>query len=155
MMFGAYFCSSLEGPIMNKRCEKNIIFFGVGPTFRALYVLLFILLLITSVILSIIIILIYHNPEFNAVNLLKSRYSQLKTFEPFLEIGLVFSSYLDNVTIVFLVAHTFGGFLFLEYFMHFPLVDKNISDIYGWMISIFEIFTTLFLIRETSNLITD
>ncbi|KAL4500474.1 hypothetical protein ABPG72_003425 [Tetrahymena utriculariae] len=148
LLFACYFCSSTNGPIQNSRCNAVIQFSEIGFLYRGLILLLFFLVLLTSITICLINVLIYHNPEFNAVNQLKSRYSVLKSIEPFLEICLVMFSYFGSVSLVFIVAHTFGIFLMIEYFMHFPLVDKNISDIYGWLISVFEIFTTLFLIRE-------
>ncbi|EAS04238.2 transmembrane protein, putative (macronuclear) [Tetrahymena thermophila SB210] len=155
LLFACYFCSSTNGPIISSRCGAVIQFSEQGFLYRGLILLLFFFVLITSITISLINILIYHNPEFNAVNQLKSRYSVLKSVEPFLEICLVMFSYFGSVFIVFIVAHTFGIFLMIEYFMHFPLVDKNISDIYGWLISVFEIFTTLFLIREYFDFFSD
>ncbi|KAL4454324.1 hypothetical protein ABPG74_012281 [Tetrahymena malaccensis] len=155
LLFACYFCSSSSGPVLNSRCNAVIQFSETGFLYRGLILLLFFLVLLTSITISLINVLIYHNPEFNAVNQLKSRYSVLKSVEPFLEICLVMFSYFGSVSIVFIVAHTFGIFLMIEYFMHFPLVDKNISDIYGWLISVFEIFTTLFLVREYFSFFSD
>ena len=68
---------------------------------------------------------------------------------------MVYISFNNSIGLMIVVGHFFAIFLLFEYFIHFPLVDKNISDIYGWLILVFEIFVTEILIREYTIYITD
>ncbi|KAL4482185.1 hypothetical protein ABPG72_014998 [Tetrahymena utriculariae] len=152
LIFGILFCNQANS---SSRCVQSLInqndnlliyYFNIGCA---------VVLLLTTIILNLIIVLIYHNPELSSVNQLKSRYSQFKQIEPILEIGLVFMTYINNTGLVFAVGQIFGIFLLVEYFYHFPLMDKNISDIYGWMVIVYQIFASMVLFREYTSSIKD
>lgn len=62
---------------------------------------------------------------------------------------------MNSPAFLFIIGHIFGIFLLIEYFVHFPLMDKNLSDIYGWLILVYEMFITLFILREYTDFIKD
>ncbi|EAR94735.2 transmembrane protein, putative (macronuclear) [Tetrahymena thermophila SB210] len=152
LIFGVLFCDQTNGSsrcvqsLVNQNDNLLIYYFNIGCA---------IILLLTTIMLNLIIVLIYHNPELSSVNQLKSRYSQFKQIEPLLEIGLVITTYTNSTGLVFAVGQIFGIFLLVEYFYHFPLMDKNISDIYGWMVIVYQIFASMVLFREYTSSIKD
>ncbi|KAL4505576.1 hypothetical protein ABPG73_004461 [Tetrahymena malaccensis] len=152
LIFGVLFCDQTNSSsrcalsLVNQNSNLLIYYFNIGCA---------VVLLITTIFLNLIIVLIYHNPELSSVNQLKSRYSQFKQIEPLLEIGLVIMTYINNTALVFTVGQVFGIFLLVEYFYHFPLMDKNISDIYGWMVIVYQIFASMILFREYTSSIKD
>ncbi|EWS75881.1 transmembrane protein, putative (macronuclear) [Tetrahymena thermophila SB210] len=152
LIFSVLFCDGSSHP---QRCSLSM----VNPSNQGMIfyfnIVCSIILLMTTIILNLIVVLIYHNPELSSVNQLKSRYSQFKQIEPLLEIGLVLLTYLGSPIIIYSFGQMFGLFLLVEYFYHFPLMDKNISDIYGWMVIVYQTYASMLLFREYTTSIKD
>ncbi|KAL4437687.1 hypothetical protein ABPG74_012362 [Tetrahymena malaccensis] len=152
LIFSVLFC---DGSSHLSRCSQSI----TNPSSQSMIfyfnIVCALFLLLTTIILNVVVVLIYHNPELSSVNQLKSRYSQFKQIEPLLEIGLVLLTYLGNTIIVYTFGQIVGIFLLIEYFYHFPLMDKNISDIYGWMVIVYQTYASMLLFREYTTSIKD
>ncbi|KAL4483862.1 hypothetical protein ABPG72_006237 [Tetrahymena utriculariae] len=152
LIFSVLFC---DGSSHLSRCSLSI----TNPSSQGMIyyfnIVCSIFLLMTTIVLNIIVVLIYHNPELSSVNQLKSRYSQFKQMEPLLEISLVLLTYLGNTVIIYSFGQIIGIFLLIEYFYHFPLMDKNISDIYGWMVIVYQTYASMLLFREYTTSIKD